>query len=150
MLSLAYPGAMVLTAAQPLVRPARRTLQDLQLSNDERGRGAAPRTSAPATIVCKVSRRCHATSAALRQIHAVTTYLTMYCGKHHRLSDGAPVDHSCRVLDPEYLQAERHHHYERAVAILQRMPIDLHRGVRRQDHPEDTRRVRALRRTLGG
>jgi len=32
---------------------------------------------------------------------------------------------SCRVLDPEYLKAERDKDYERAVELLERMPLIL-------------------------
>jgi len=55
----------------------------------------------------------------------MSTYVTLYCGESHRTSDGVPVEHSCRVLDPEYLKAERDKDYERAVELLERMPLIL-------------------------
>lgn len=54
---------------------------------------------------------------------------TIYCGKPHRLRDGAPVGHSCRLLDPAYLAAERDEDYGRAASILVLMPLVLHDGV---------------------
>jgi hypothetical protein len=63
----------------------------------------------------------------------MSTYLSMYCGRYHRLSDGVPVEHSCRVLHPEYLRVERSEGYDRAAPLLCSMPLDLHRGVPRQE-----------------
>jgi hypothetical protein len=54
---------------------------------------------------------------------------TVYCGRPHRTSDGVPVGHACRVLLPEFLEAERRLEYERAVEVLEAMPIVLHVGV---------------------
>ena len=54
---------------------------------------------------------------------------TIYCGKGHRTLDGVPVAHSCRVLAPEYLEAERREEYGRAASLLERMPLVLHPGV---------------------
>ncbi len=45
------------------------------------------------------------------------------------MRDGAPVQHSCRVLDPAYLRAERAEEYGTAAALLQRMRLELHQGV---------------------
>jgi hypothetical protein len=68
------------------------------------------------------------------------TYHTIYCGRRHRTSDGTPVEHSCRVLDPEYLKAERAKDYERAIELFERMPITLHDGlVRTDDRPRPFR-----------
>lgn len=54
---------------------------------------------------------------------------TIYCGKPHRLIDGAPVGHACRLLHPAYLAAERAEDYGRAASILCQMPLVLHEGV---------------------
>lgn len=54
---------------------------------------------------------------------------TIYCGKPHRLSDGAPVGHACRVLEPRFLRAELDHEYACAAEILEAMPIVLHHGL---------------------
>ncbi|WP_242337744.1 MULTISPECIES: hypothetical protein [Anaeromyxobacter] len=54
---------------------------------------------------------------------------TIYCGKRHRRADGVPVGHSCRILAPEYLRAERLEEYGWAAALLERMPIVLHAGA---------------------
>jgi hypothetical protein len=55
---------------------------------------------------------------------------TIYCGNLHRRLDGVPIAHSCRVLAPEYLEAERREEYGRAASILERMPLVLHPGTR--------------------
>lgn len=54
---------------------------------------------------------------------------TIYCGATHRMSDGLPVAHACRVLDPAFLLAERERDIPRAVTLLERMPLQLHPGV---------------------
>jgi hypothetical protein len=54
---------------------------------------------------------------------------TIYCGATHRMSDGLPVAHACRVLDPAFLMAERERDIPRAVTLLERMPLQLHPGV---------------------
>jgi hypothetical protein len=54
---------------------------------------------------------------------------TLYCGNRHRTADGVPVAHSCRVLTPEYLAAERREEYGRAASLLESMPLILHPGV---------------------
>ena len=58
-----------------------------------------------------------------------TLQRTIYCGKPHRLVDGAPIGHSCRLLDPEFLTAEHDTDYLRAASILQNMRLVLHGGV---------------------
>lgn len=62
---------------------------------------------------------------------------TVYCGKHHRTTDGVPLGHACRVLLPEFLEAERRLEYERAADVLEGMPLVLHDGV--GDGAEDPR-----------
>jgi hypothetical protein len=54
---------------------------------------------------------------------------TIYCGKPHRVLDGAPIGHACRLLDPAYLQAEHDEDRWRAASILLEMPLVLHEGV---------------------
>jgi hypothetical protein len=58
---------------------------------------------------------------------------TVYCGKCHRTSDGAPIAHPCRILDPAFLAAEREEEYGRAATILERMRLVLHQGVSDED-----------------
>jgi hypothetical protein len=60
---------------------------------------------------------------------------TIYCGATHRMSDGLPVAHACRVLDPAFLMAERERDIPRAVTLLERMPLQLHPGVPREAYP---------------
>lgn len=40
-----------------------------------------------------------------------------------------PVAHACRVLDPDYLRAERMQEYGRAAALMERMRLVLHGGT---------------------
>jgi hypothetical protein len=60
---------------------------------------------------------------------------TLYCGQIHRTGDGVPVAHACRVLDPDYLHAERTQDYGRAAALLEQMPLVLHGGVHVAEQP---------------
>jgi hypothetical protein len=64
---------------------------------------------------------------------------TIYCGEPHRMADGLPVGHACRVLDPAFLLAERDEDLSRAVTLLELMPLLLHPGV-----PEATESPRRL------
>lgn len=57
--------------------------------------------------------------------------LTVYCGKPHRTADGVPVGHSCCILLPAFLEAERAEEYGRAADVLERMPIVFHPGIAR-------------------
>jgi hypothetical protein len=58
-----------------------------------------------------------------------TDQRTIYCGKPHRVLDGAPIGHACRLLDPAYLKAEHEEDRWRAASILLDMPLVLHNGV---------------------
>jgi hypothetical protein len=58
-----------------------------------------------------------------------TDQRTIYCGKPHRVLDGAPIGHACRLLDPAYLKAEHDEDRWRAASILLDMPLVLHNGV---------------------
>ena len=58
-------------------------------------------------------------------------YMSTYCNKGHRLSDGRPVDHECVILPPKALQAEREGNFEGATVILaEAKPLKPHQGVR--------------------
>lgn len=45
-------------------------------------------------------------------------YCSTYCNQDHRVSDGKPVEHECRIIPPLALKAEMCGDYERAVEIL--------------------------------
>jgi hypothetical protein len=45
-------------------------------------------------------------------------YVSTYCNHAHRLSDGKPVEHECRIIPPKALEAELAGDYELAIAIL--------------------------------
>lgn len=59
----------------------------------------------------------------------VRVYCTSYCNNGHRLEDGVPVDHECRVLPPKALEAERQEDIDTWMKVMERLPIKLHKGV---------------------
>ncbi len=59
----------------------------------------------------------------------MTVFRTIYCDDLHRLDNGLPIGHACRVLDPEYLVAERDQEYSQAASLLESMPLTLHWGI---------------------
>lgn len=65
--------------------------------------GAGDRLSSPGGLVLKIVN---------------TTLETLYCNKPHRLSDGQPVGHRCRVLPPEILKAEQEGDIERVAEFF--------------------------------
>ncbi|HSD22153.1 MAG TPA: hypothetical protein VLC54_19030 [Anaeromyxobacter sp.] len=71
---------------------------------------------------------------------------TIYCGARHRTTDGAPIAHNCRILAPEYLEAERLEEYGRAASVLERMPLILHPGVAESARDVQARGPRGLAR----
>ena len=46
-------------------------------------------------------------------------YTTSYCNQGHRMKNGRPVGHECRVIPPAALRAERAGDYERAIEIME-------------------------------
>lgn len=54
---------------------------------------------------------------------------TIYCGNRHRRRDGIPIAHACRILAPEFLEAERREEYGVAASVLEKMEVVLHGGV---------------------
>lgn len=58
-------------------------------------------------------------------------YCTSYCNKGHRLSDGKPVEHECRIIPPAALRAEMEGRFEEAIEILETTPSRyMKRGVK--------------------
>jgi hypothetical protein len=56
--------------------------------------------------------------------------LVPYCGKPHRLLDGAPLSHWCRALSAASLAAARVADFDRAIALLAKAaPLQEHSGV---------------------
>lgn len=47
-------------------------------------------------------------------------YCSTYCNFPHRLLDGEPIDHECRVIPPEALEAERDGDFEKAIEIMKK------------------------------
>jgi hypothetical protein len=54
---------------------------------------------------------------------------TLYCDRDHRIGDGVPVGHACRVLDPAFLAAEREGDLALASILIEAMRIVLHPGA---------------------
>lgn len=58
-------------------------------------------------------------------------YTPSYCNMVHRVRDGKPVDHECRIIPPKALAAEIDGDIEKAIDIMQRTPaVTMRRGVR--------------------
>ena len=62
---------------------------------------------------------------------------TMYCDKFHRLSDGVPLNHKCRVLSPTFLKAEIDGDLEAMTDWFEHSyPIVIHEGALSPEHLE--------------
>ena len=58
-------------------------------------------------------------------------YVTTYCNKAHRCSDGKPIKHECRILPHQAIAAERSGDYARAIELISNdKPRYMRRGVR--------------------
>jgi hypothetical protein len=58
-------------------------------------------------------------------------YCSGYCNRGHRVSDGKPVEHECRIIPPDALQAEMSGDTALACDILRSTPPKwMRRGVR--------------------
>lgn len=57
-------------------------------------------------------------------------YCTSYCNQGHRVKDGMPVDHECRVIPPKALKAEIEGDVTKAIDIMQTTPQRWSRGVK--------------------
>jgi hypothetical protein len=60
------------------------------------------------------------------------TYCTSYCNHPHRMKDGKPIRHECRIIPPEALRAERAGDFDRAHEIMEAKRLGyMLRGVRK-------------------
>lgn len=57
-----------------------------------------------------------------------TIYCTTYCNFGHRMSNGRPVGHECRIIPPAALRAERNDDFALAQKILREMPVIIVKG----------------------
>jgi hypothetical protein len=59
-------------------------------------------------------------------------YVTTYCNKAHRMSDGKPVAHNCYVIPPKALELEYVGDYQRAIDVINSAkPLrEMARGVK--------------------
>lgn len=65
--------------------------------------------------------------------HLEPIYVSTYCNFAHRLSDGKPIEHECRVIPPEALEAEMRDDFPEAQRILSHTPPAWQRGVKRRE-----------------
>jgi len=58
-------------------------------------------------------------------------YVSTYCNFAHRMSDGKPIEHECRIIPPKALQAEKDGNITEAIRLMQEAPVRImRRGVR--------------------
>ncbi len=58
-------------------------------------------------------------------------YVTTYCNFAHRLADGKPIRHECRIIPPKALELERAGDTAGAIAVLQSAaPRMMRRGTK--------------------
>lgn len=55
-------------------------------------------------------------------------YCSTYCNKGHRMSDGMPIEHECRVIPVAALEAERAQDFELAIELLADAPRTMSKG----------------------
>lgn len=59
-------------------------------------------------------------------------YVSTYCNFTHRVRDGKPVEHECRIIPPAALKAEMAGEISKACDIMRASPVRMmRRGVRR-------------------
>ena len=61
-----------------------------------------------------------------------TFYVTSFCNQAHRLVDGKPIRHECRIIPPAALEAERAGDTDKAIELMKAKPAKyMRRGVRK-------------------
>lgn len=45
-------------------------------------------------------------------------YVSTYCNSPHRLTDGKPIEHECRIIPPAALKAEMEDDFHKAIQIM--------------------------------
>ena len=59
------------------------------------------------------------------------TYVSSYCHCAHRMCDGKPIEHKCRIIPPRALLAERSGDFDEAQRIMSLTPVrTMRRGVK--------------------
>lgn len=62
---------------------------------------------------------------------APKVYVSTYCNRPHRVSDGKPIEHECCVLPPAALALEIAGKYSEAIEVLRANPRKwMKRGVK--------------------
>lgn len=61
-------------------------------------------------------------------------YVSSHCNFAHRLGDGKPIEHECRIIPTRALTAEINGEIEKAIEIMVATPaVIMRRGVRRRE-----------------
>jgi hypothetical protein len=61
----------------------------------------------------------------------MSNYVSTFCNFPHRVSDGKPVQHECRIIPPAALRAEMAGDFALAVEILSKTrAVYMRRGVK--------------------
>lgn len=60
-------------------------------------------------------------------------YVSTYCNFPHRMRDGRPLRHECRMIPPAALRAERDGDYEKAIAIMQKAEAERRAEAKDRD-----------------
>jgi hypothetical protein len=61
----------------------------------------------------------------------IYAYVTSYCNHAHRMSDGKPIKHECRIIPPRALKLEREGDIRGAIDVLMHAPFRHHTGTRK-------------------
>ena len=65
-------------------------------------------------------------------------YVSTYCNFAHRVKDGKPIAHECRIIPPAALKAEMDGDCATAIEIMQKSPVRMmRRGVRASLAPQE-------------
>lgn len=58
-------------------------------------------------------------------------YVTTFCNRAHRVKDGKPIQHECRVIPPKAIEYEMAGDYSQAMEVLRTTPVRImRRGVK--------------------
>lgn len=49
-------------------------------------------------------------------------HCSTYCNFWHRVRDGKPIEHECRIISPAALKAEMYGNYKLAIELMQSKP----------------------------
>lgn len=58
------------------------------------------------------------------------SYVTTYCNFPHRMRDGKPINHECRVIPLKVLRLETEDKISEAIEVMKRSPMRMCMGVK--------------------